>query len=61
MELESHTFVTSWGEFESTLEDVVSHTTLPMYGESNEMGVVLKEGDKEKLQCLTLLWQYGGF
>lgn len=32
--IESHTFVTAWGEFCPTLENIVVLTNLPMFGES---------------------------
>lgn len=51
--MESDTFIASRGEFRPTLDDVVSLTMLPIYGERNSMGAVLKGVDEDKLHSLT--------
>lgn len=59
--IESHTFVTSWGEFCPTLEDVVVLTGLPLFGEAKTIttpgsfGAVLSEEDEVKLILLNEL------
>lgn len=50
---ESHTFVVASGEFGPTLEDVLNITALPLYGETNTMGLILEGEDEDKLQSLT--------
>lgn len=51
----SHIFVTSWGEFTSTLEDFSIISCLPLFGKWNIMGITL--GDDRNLQLLTsTLW-----
>lgn len=52
--MESHKFLATWGEFIPTLEDVASLTMLPLFGEMNAIGIVLKEGDQTKLKHLTI-------
>lgn len=41
------------GKFGSTLKDVSALTTLPMFGDTHAMGIVLDEEDKEKLKILS--------
>lgn len=36
-----------------TLEDIARLTMLPMFGEANDMGIVLEEEDEVKLRYLT--------
>lgn len=50
---ESYTFVTVWGKFTLTLEDVASLTMLPLFGEANAMGIILEENDQTKLNYLS--------
>lgn len=51
--VENHSFIVPWGEFGPTLEDVVSLTSLHLCGIVKAMGMVLEEGDEDKLQQLT--------
>lgn len=41
-----------WGEFRPSLENVAALTSLPIFGESHVMGIVLSEKDKKKLEFL---------
>lgn len=55
---ESHTFVTAWGEFCPTLEDVVVLTGLPLFGGANTIvmprssNLILDKDDKVRLILL---------
>lgn len=43
----------AWGEFTPFLEDMARLTMLPMFVETNAMGVVLEERDEMKLMYMT--------
>lgn len=53
--MESHKLVTTWGEFEPTLEDVLNLMALPLYGETNPMSVSLGKEDEDYSGWLPLL------
>lgn len=42
-----------FGEFNPTLEDVMRLTMLPLFGEANDVAIVLEENDQVKLKHLT--------
>lgn len=48
--VETHTFIAAWGKFGPTLEDVLDLMALPLYGETNSIGVTFEEEDEDKLQ-----------
>lgn len=50
MEYRNHTFLAAWGKFGVTLEDVSAFTVLPMFRDTQAMGIVFDGEDKEKLK-----------
>lgn len=46
----TYTFLTSWGEFKSTLEEVLVMFRLPALAYKGETGLVLLGGEKEKVR-----------
>lgn len=53
--METHTVIPALGEFKLTLEDVMSLTALPLYRETNDMGVIFGGEDEDKLQPYKVL------
>ncbi|KAL6269286.1 hypothetical protein ACE6H2_026197 [Prunus campanulata] len=49
---ETHTFVCSWGEFTSMLEDVANISHLPICGNQNPFNIALTLEDRDKLKIL---------
>lgn len=50
---ERHTFITAWGEFGPTLEDVAALTCMPMFDKSHAKNIILDEKAKKKLEFLS--------
>lgn len=50
--IEIHTFIASWGEFRTTLEDVSAIVRLYLFGDHNATGITL-EKTRKTLQLLT--------
>lgn len=48
----THTFLTSWGEFSPSTEDVAMLILLPLFGEAHAIGVALSEEDQKKVELL---------
>lgn len=51
--VETHIFVSAWGEFTPSLKDVAMLMSLPFFGEAHSTGVTLKEKDQKKVDYLT--------
>ncbi|KAL6213747.1 hypothetical protein ACLB2K_013191 [Fragaria x ananassa] len=49
---ETHTFVCSWGEFTTTLEDVFHIMRIPIFGEGNPFSMELDEAQAKRLKTL---------
>lgn len=50
--METHTSVTSWGEFTHTIEDVLVMFRLPVFEDKGATDLVLFEAEERKVQLL---------
>lgn len=50
--IESNMSVASWGEFSSSMKDISTLTSFPMYGNTHATRIVLNNRDQEKLKFL---------